>query len=482
MKQISLYFFFLFLVLLLSSSGCEKEVSVTPEFSLPPMGSLYINSIPDSALIYINEKNTGYLTPDTIRFLEPGSYLVTLKKEYFNDVEKTIEIIADTMVQYILDYHTVNGINGEVSILSTPNGAVVYVDGQSTGKITPVTIFGLFPGSHNIKLTYPGYWDDSSDVIIKSSFTSYLDITMSDSLTWVNFNEDNSGLPSMFLNFIDIDPAGRKWIATAGEGLVRFDDKEWIVYNTSNSPLPDDYVKHITHDNDNNIWIGTLGGLVKFDGVNWTIYNTLNSGLPADDINCISVEQEGTVWIGSNGAGLIKFDGNEWIVYNSSNSPLTSNFVKTIYIDETGIKFIGTAGGGIVKFTGATWLIYGSFPPGISNNVSFITKDKIGKYWAALIGGISFVGGSAYLENSVWQVNPALPSSNVFSIAVDNNNYIWFGNELTGVSKYANGTWTDLNTTNSKLPNDKIFSIAVDREGNKWFATFGGGLSKYKGN
>jgi len=59
----------------------------------------------------------------------------------------------------------VSALGGTLSITSTPSGANVYLDNSLKG-ITPVTLNGLSPGVHEIKLTYMGYEDFVTSVTV----------------------------------------------------------------------------------------------------------------------------------------------------------------------------------------------------------------------------------------------------------------------------------------------------------------------------
>jgi ligand-binding sensor domain-containing protein len=69
----------------------------------------------------------------------------------------------------------------------------------------------------------------------------------------------------------------------------------------------------------------------------------------------------------------------------------------------------------------------------------------------------------------------------VISIAVDEENSIWFGTRK-GVVKFDGTNWTIYNTSNSGLAHNYVRSIAVDKLGNLWSGTGGGGASKFDGN
>jgi len=49
------------------------------------------------------------------------------------------------------------GDNVPVSVDSSPSGAAVFIDGFSTGKVTPCRVDGLSPGQHRILVSKTGY-------------------------------------------------------------------------------------------------------------------------------------------------------------------------------------------------------------------------------------------------------------------------------------------------------------------------------------
>ena len=79
MKRI---FLLIIISVLIFTISCEKEVSVTAPEPLLPTGKLFVASYPEEALIFLNSKFTGSLTPDTIFFLEEGVFNLTLKKKW----------------------------------------------------------------------------------------------------------------------------------------------------------------------------------------------------------------------------------------------------------------------------------------------------------------------------------------------------------------------------------------------------------------
>lgn len=463
-------------------NSCDKVVSVTTDDELLPTGKLFVDSSPSGSLIYLNGKFTGYLTPDTIEFLQEGTYQLLIKQQYFKDVTSTVVVNSDSLTMTFIDYKKISGVFGKLNIDSNPRGAEIILNDSSTNKFTPDIIEGILPGKYELRLRISGFWDSKSEVEIFSGTTKYPFLNLTDSLIWVNYSTANSGLISDYITHVAIENGIVKWAATNGNGLVRFDDQEWKIYSEENSPLPSNFVKYITIDTDNKKWIATTYGLAVYDDLNWTIYNTSNSGLPVNEINCIAIAPDGKKWIGTAGGGLLSFDGSTWNVYNTTNSNVGSNFIQTVAIDEEGNIWTGTYDKGIAKFNGDSWVRFNSFKTGFSNNAMNIAIDHSGIIWAA-IGFVNDIpGGSAFYDGTGWTTNQLLPSDEVFYVTVDDQNNKWFANSYLGISKFDGNTWINYNTTNSRIPNDRIFSIAIDGAGNKWMATYGGGLSKYKGN
>ncbi|MCK7526219.1 MAG: PEGA domain-containing protein [Ignavibacteriales bacterium] len=198
-----------------------KEVSVTAQ-NLPfPLENFFVASYPEEALIFSNSKFTGSLTPDTILFLEEGVFNLTLKKRTLEDINTSVTITKDSLSSIYIDYRNYSGVLGNINIDSKPKGAQIIFDDSATGKVTPNILSNIFPGEHEIKLKFEGYWDSKTILPIESGKTIYPYITMIDSLVWVNYNLSNSGLPDLYINHTAIDKNDVKWIGTLSKRACR---------------------------------------------------------------------------------------------------------------------------------------------------------------------------------------------------------------------------------------------------------------------
>ena len=61
-------------------SSCNQKVSVTPPDTPPPDGYTFVNSYPEGFQIYLNGQERRRSTPDSLTWLKPGRYQITLNR------------------------------------------------------------------------------------------------------------------------------------------------------------------------------------------------------------------------------------------------------------------------------------------------------------------------------------------------------------------------------------------------------------------
>jgi len=76
------------------------------------------------------------------------------------------------------------------------------------------------------------------------------------------------------------------------------------------------------------------------------------------------------------------------------------------------------------------------------------------------------------------RTNSGLPSNDVRSIAIDENNTKWIGTYGGGLAKFDGNDWTVYNTSNSLLCDNHVWSLLIDENNSKWIGTYDG-LSVY---
>ncbi len=241
--------------------------------------------------------------------------------------------------------------------------------------------------------------------------------------------------------------------------------QDWKVYNTETSAIPSNFVNDMCYDEAADaFWLATIGeGLVHWDkGDKWTAYNTQNSKIPNDSIFYVmQTKDQQNMWVATFGGGLVHIDSKKNMqVYDRENSDLPSNFVTRIVEDNQGNLWITT-------------LEFMSVMVDNVENGGIVKIDKTGN-WTVF-----------NKENS------PLPTNNVFSLAVDQNDHVWVGTinaaspteileDGAGLVRIPpEGEWEIYNTENSLIPSNNIMDIIIDDSNSLWFGDLHGNLTLF---
>ena len=345
-KKIFFLPLYIFICLLLLLSSCTKEVSRSPVEPSPFNGGITVNSIPPGLTIFLNGRNTGRITPDSVTYLESGNYEIKLKKKYYRDTSITITLSEDEKKNVLIDYTSNPLMFGRISIFSTPPGAEIFINDSATTNITPDTLTNILPGEYVIRLKLINHRDLVFTAISESNKMNVYGETLKDTSEWIDYQVFNSGIQSNLLSFITVDNNNNKWIGTFDKGLIKYDEISFINYNTTNSGIPSNLINSIAASPSGEIWVATNTGAGKFDGSTWEIYNSHNSGLTSDIINSIEFDNNGIAWFGAS-SGLFRFDGTNWTRYNDaqitfwvSDTKIVSNNFIWVCTTEGGIRSI----------------------------------------------------------------------------------------------------------------------------------------------
>ena len=110
--------------------------------------------------------------------LSSGGYEIECRKTNHRTTKREIDVTPDMDGQTI-SLETPRAIVGSVDIASSPGDAAVYVDGKKVGT-SPMMIDELIIGSHEIKLTKPGYGDYVSTFTLTEGQTFTVDANLPD--------------------------------------------------------------------------------------------------------------------------------------------------------------------------------------------------------------------------------------------------------------------------------------------------------------
>jgi len=141
-------------------------------------GVIYAQSSPAGAGIYMNGNFIGY-SPVTIPNLVPGSYSMRASLNGYTTDTRIVNVYAGQTATY---YPTLQPSpppprsTGTVKVSSSPDHALIYVDGTYQGK-APLTIT-LYPGSHAFRLSLTGYSDYTTNVYVNANSNQNLNAIM----------------------------------------------------------------------------------------------------------------------------------------------------------------------------------------------------------------------------------------------------------------------------------------------------------------
>lgn len=334
------------------------------------------------------------------------------------------------------------------------------------------------------------------------------------------------------------------WLASDGDGLVKYDNGEFTQYNTSNSDIPLDKISDISITEDGTVWIATYSDIVQFIDGEFTSFSLPEDWREEDDC-FLSVDVDGTtVYAGTKRHGLVKLDDGSFTIVdlidnpdfcNTSTIPIRGsscmdkdgNFLMAssaglnIYDPDNGdariIHYSDLCEVCISPVNGDIWIRrtnldaytcierIGEDPLSFTSetlpfffNDRYFTQmafDKYGKLWVATGEGLMCYDGEIW--ESFTEKDAGFPIDNIRCMAFDSSNRLWCG--AFGKNRIGNGLimfdgmdWRNYKTNNSQIPSDFVGSINVDNDDVIWLncrdkiypeSDQGGfGLTSYDGN
>jgi serine/threonine protein kinase len=145
-----------------------NPVAVQTTMEVIPVGSINITTTPPGAKIFLDGKGTDKVTPVALEDLPLSqTYTLRLEMEKHRPVEEKITLYSIEPVQFEKKLEEIKF--GSVQITSTPPGAAIVLDNNSTGKSTPATIEELEVGKrYAFRLSRTGYQDVTRSVDVQT--------------------------------------------------------------------------------------------------------------------------------------------------------------------------------------------------------------------------------------------------------------------------------------------------------------------------
>jgi hypothetical protein len=172
---------------------------------------------------------------------------------------------------------------------------------------------------------------------------------------------------------------------------------------------------------------------------------------------------------------------NGFTTYTTSPAFTGSPILKesALLVDNAGNKWIGftdlntsTPNVGLVKHNGTTWTVYNtsSTPALPSTNISSLAKDNVGNIWIGTKGaGLVKYDGTNF---TTYNTTNGLPSNTITCIET-NGTQVYVGTR-SGLSRFDGVNFTNYTVANGKVPSDTITSIKAETANVIWL----GGLNR----
>ena len=128
-------------------SSCKTNPPNAPTLPTLEFGKIFVTANVVGAKIFLDDINTGQITPDTVE-AATGTYELRLEKENYLSSIQMVEVFKDSLIQ--INFSLEESFT-KISVTSNVSGARIFLDGINTGKTTPDTV-STDPGLHMISL------------------------------------------------------------------------------------------------------------------------------------------------------------------------------------------------------------------------------------------------------------------------------------------------------------------------------------------
>lgn len=219
-------------------------------------------------------------------------------------------------------------------------------------------------------------FDSSNNLWIGWLYNKIIKYSNSGQWTTYDLSSVISPDPGYGIREVTIDKTNNKWMATAKNGALVFNENGNKMLSINASPtkgkLPSEHVTSVAVDKNNRVWIGTISGLRYIDSsANIFDLNLANNPTKAvvivyedqgnigeallgnQRINSICVDGADNKWFGTESSGVLctDYSGTKALYqFDITNSPLPSNKVIKIQFEPLNGKIFFATDKGVVAF------------------------------------------------------------------------------------------------------------------------------------
>ncbi len=153
----------------------EDIAQLVPIATTVLVGMLKLQSTPEGASIYLDNKLERSKTSTTIDSLFEGTHEIRIEKSGYKPIRDTIQIISGELLE---KSYTLDKLNGMLYVNSTPQGASIFVNDRSTGQRTPYLFKEVDIGKNTVRLTKECYLDKTDEINVIADGQSNADLTL----------------------------------------------------------------------------------------------------------------------------------------------------------------------------------------------------------------------------------------------------------------------------------------------------------------
>lgn len=273
------------------------------------------------------------------------------------------------------------------------------------------------------------------------------------------------------------DAGGRMWIGTSNNGVAVFNpaDSTWT-QTTEKQGFPHQYVRSMTCDNAGNVWVGTSGGgVVKFLESQPFTHFGASHGLAGSRVYALQQDVQGRLLMAVSQLGLQVLDSAGIVPFSRDSGWLSGVKSRSIAEDNFGRIWVGTEGKGIVVFDTSGMQTVPGLPNGM---ILKIVHGVPGEMWVATTNGIARVNYA--LRNSFSTHNfgksEGIKGLIINTLYLDNRGNLWFSDQLGNVGFIQNGKVETVFGQDNGLPGAPVRCIVANSAGHLWVGTKGAGI------
>ncbi len=386
-----------------------KRTSLNIDFSKNPnmLGSIYCESNPGNAMIYINDKFTGYYTPATLKGILPGNYEIRFHLDKYQDDSAYVQVSSGNLSQtaiMLVDttlWRSYNTINSAI-----PTNDLTCVAVMNNGSVWAGTEqFGAVEFGNNM---------------------------------WQEFSSGNSLLQSNAINCISFDNSGTVFIGS-DRGFLTKNGAASDIFTYKTSLLPDFFVEAIGADNHGNWYIGTHAGLTKTYLSNGSRVWEDVTVVPVDVVTSILVSSTGNIWAGLKNSGIAELTvSGRWNYFRNAGAKIISDNVTALAEAPNGYIWAGfdknsVFGNGVSYFDGSTW--HNIYPIPTHSRVNAILIARNNTKWIATDEGLITFNDPSNVTSYTYD-KTGLVLNNITGLAEDANGNIWISTIGGGLVEY----------------------------------------------